>query len=157
MRKKICLILILILVMVGCENKPSRRDKFVEYKEDIYLPKKWAWQEKRGYYGDYYSDLEDIILMTVILKENKTEKEILERIHTSYNYYNVKLFSLTDKWEKMDITINGEKGYRIKTGNKLYPEIYGRFINDRGKNKFISVSAKNGEKMEELIKLVFRK
>lgn len=157
MKKKIFLILILILTIVACQKTPTRKEKFEEFKEGIYLPKSMKWQEKFGYYGDYYSDLDDIILVTIILDRNKTEEEILERIHSSYNYYNVRLFSLTDKWKKTDITINGNKGYRIKTGNELYPEIYGRFINDDGYKKFVSVSAKHGSKMEELINLVFRK
>ena len=61
MKKKIVYIFVLMLILVGCVQKD---DKFKEYQEGMYLPKKWEWQEKSTGFGDYYSDLEDIIMIT---------------------------------------------------------------------------------------------
>lgn len=152
--KKLLLIVFLIFAATSCSTQD--KDKFELFEQNIYFPKQWEWIEKSGYYGRYYSDLDNIILMTSFLRGESTDQEIMDRIHESYNAYNTKPFSFTYDWSYSKKMVNGKEYYIFNTGNDEWPEVYGRRIKHDGKERFVSVSTKINNGMQEIIKKVFR-
>lgn len=152
--KKLLLIVFLIFAATSCSK--SEQDNFNQFQDDIFVPKKWEWIEKFGYYGKYYSDLDNILMITTFFDGENTDQEIMDRIHESYNAYNTKPFSFTYDWSYSKKMVNGKEYYIFNTGNDEWPEVYGRRIKHDGKEKFVSVSTKINNGMQEIIKKVFR-
>jgi len=145
--KKIILILTCLFIFTACNKEENVTNTEFEasnqYGESIFLPVKWA--KKSGIYGDYFTDYEDIILITEV-KSGEMETSIKE----SLNVYKPDLVSLNDNLE-----IKKNDDYYI--GNIKGNSVNNVIIRTLEKEKYLVIVSKTQERAYELYKKIFGK
>lgn len=138
MNKNYILFLFVIFILVGCGMQDKNQGEKTISQNDAKFYENWAVKE--GYYGEYYTDYEDLFL---IIDEDENGNEFKEKLLESLSFYRPDIFSNADEIVEKKISKN-EFEYLINSEKKI------KSINKKG--KVYSLYSTDEERLNEYYK-----